>query len=161
MRRSIPALLVTGTATTMAFSACSPANPAAQPAATPTASSAVATRAVAGPVAVTATVTGAAGGSAAVAGTFQGASADMQWGPVQTTIVVKGKRITDVRATAPTERARSAYINGIAVPMLRQEVLQAKTVADIKNIYAVSGATMTSQAFYQSLLDAMQQAHLS
>jgi len=36
--------------------------------------------------------------------------------------------------------------------MLRQEVLQAKTAAQIKGIYAVSGATMTSEAFYQSLL---------
>jgi uncharacterized protein with FMN-binding domain len=45
--------------------------------------------------------------------------------------------------------------------MLRQEVLQARTAANIKNIYGISGATMTSEAFYQSLLAALATAHLS
>ncbi|HXT34093.1 MAG TPA: FMN-binding protein [Chloroflexota bacterium] len=93
--------------------------------------------------------------------TYVGPSVDMQWGPVQVTIVVTGKTVTNLRATAPTERARSAYINGIAVPMLRKEVLQAKTVAKIKNIYGISGATMTSEAFYQSLLASLKSAHLT
>jgi uncharacterized protein with FMN-binding domain len=92
--------------------------------------------------------------------TYAGPSVDMQWGPVQVTIVVKGTTVTDLSAKAPTERARSAYINNIAVPMLRQEVLKAKTAANIKNIYGISGATMTSEAFYQSLLAALQSAHL-
>jgi uncharacterized protein with FMN-binding domain len=85
----------------------------------------------------------------------------MQWGPVQVTIIVKGSTVSDLSATAPTERARSAYINNIAVPMLRQEVLKAKTVANIKQIYGISGATMTSEAFYQSLLAALHTAHLA
>jgi uncharacterized protein with FMN-binding domain len=91
---------------------------------------------------------------------IQGPGVDMQWGTVQVTIVVKGNTVTDMSATAPTERSRSAYINGIAVPMLRQEVLQAKTVANIQKIYGISGATMTSEAFYQSLLAALKSAHL-
>ena len=104
---------------------------------------------------------GASGNApAGAAHTYVGPSADMQWGPVQVTIVVKGKLVTDLSATAPTERARSAMINGQAVPMLRQEVLQAKTVANIKNIYGISGATLTSEAFYQSLLAALTSAHL-
>src|ERR1051326_5894897 len=65
--------------------------------------------------------------------TYVGPSVDMQWGPVQVTIVVKGKLVSDLKATAPTERARSAFINQQAIPMLRQEVLQAKTAAKIKN----------------------------
>jgi uncharacterized protein with FMN-binding domain len=85
----------------------------------------------------------------------------MDWGPVQVTIIVKGNAVTGLTATAPTERARSAEINGTAVPMLRQEVLQAKSVAAIKQIYGVSGATLTSDAFYQSLLAAIQTAHLT
>jgi uncharacterized protein with FMN-binding domain len=93
--------------------------------------------------------------------TYVGPSEDMQWGPVQVTIVVKGSVVTDLSATAPTERARSAFINSQAIPMLRQEVLQAKTAAGIKNIYGISGATMTSEAFYQSLLSALALAHLS
>ncbi len=92
---------------------------------------------------------------------YVGPSVNMQWGPVQVTLVVKGKTITDLSATAPTERARSAFINNQAIPMLRQEVLQAKTAAKIKNIYGISGATMTSQAFYQSLLSALTAAHLA
>ncbi|HVC80721.1 MAG TPA: FMN-binding protein [Chloroflexota bacterium] len=92
--------------------------------------------------------------------TYVGPGVDMQWGTVQVTIVVTGKTVSDLKATAPTERARSAYINGIAVPMLRKEVLQAKTVAKIKNIYGISGATMTSEAFYQSLLATLKSAHL-
>ena len=80
----------------------------------------------------------------------------MQWGPVQVTIIVTGKRITDVQATAPTERQRSAFINQQAIPLLRQEVLQAQSA----NIDTLSGATMTSDAFYQSLLAALQTAHI-
>ena len=92
--------------------------------------------------------------------TYVGPGVDMQWGTVQVTIVVTGKTVSDLKATAPTERARSAYINGIDVPMLRKEVLQAKTAAKIKNIYGISGATMTSEAFYQSLLATLKSAHL-
>jgi len=86
---------------------------------------------------------------------YTGPSVDMDWGPVQVTIIVKGKRITDVQATAPTERERSAFINQQAIPLLRQEVLQAQSA----KIDALSGATMTSDAFYQSLLGALQTAH--
>jgi uncharacterized protein with FMN-binding domain len=93
--------------------------------------------------------------------TYTGPSVDMRWGPVQVTIVVKGNAVTDLKATAPTERARSSFINNQAIPMLRQEVLQAKTATKIKNIYGISGATMTSEAFYQSLLAALKSAHLA
>jgi uncharacterized protein with FMN-binding domain len=93
--------------------------------------------------------------------TYLGPNVNMQWGTVQVTIIVKGKVVTDLKATAPNERARSAFINQQAVPMLRSEVLKAKTVANIKNIYGISGATMTSEAFYQSLLAALHTAHLA
>jgi uncharacterized protein with FMN-binding domain len=91
--------------------------------------------------------------------TYQGPSVDMQWGPVQVTIIVQGKHLNNIKVSAPTERARSAYINNIAVPMLVKEVLKAQ-VANIHNIYGISGATMTSEAFYQSLLSALKTAHL-
>jgi uncharacterized protein with FMN-binding domain len=93
--------------------------------------------------------------------TYAGPSVNMQWGPVQVTILVKGTTVVGLSATAPTERARSAFINSQAIPMLRQEVLQAKTAVKIKNIYGISGATMTSEAFYQSLLAALQEAKLA
>jgi uncharacterized protein with FMN-binding domain len=89
--------------------------------------------------------------------TYTGPSVDMQWGPVQVQIVVKGKAILDVKATYPTERPRSAFINDQAVPMLRSQVLKQQ---GIKNVYAIGGATMTSEAYGQSLQAALTQAHL-
>lgn len=83
--------------------------------------------------------------------TIQGPAVDMRWGPVQVTIIVKGKTLTNVFATAPTERSRSAFINNQAIPILRQEALQAKSA----NIDLLSGATMTSEAFAQSLQAAL------
>ena len=85
-----------------------------------------------------------------------GPSVDMRWGPVQVTIIVTGKRITDGRASTPAERARSAYINYQAVPLLRQEVLQAQSAS----IDLISGATMTSEAYAQSLQAALAKARI-
>jgi uncharacterized protein with FMN-binding domain len=85
-----------------------------------------------------------------------GSPVTMQWGTVQVTMTVKAKKILQIQATAPTERARSAYINGIAVPMLVKEVLKAQNA----NIYLISGATMTSEAFVMSLQAALKSAHL-
>ena len=88
---------------------------------------------------------------------FTGPSVDMRWGPVQVQLVVKGKKIIDIRATAPTERSRSAYINQQALPMLKSQVLKQQ---GINNVYAISGATMTSVAYGQSLQAALNSAHL-
>jgi uncharacterized protein with FMN-binding domain len=95
-------------------------------------------------------------GAPPVAGTVQGPSVDMRWGLVQVTIVVKNKQLMDVEATAPTERQRSADINGQAIPWLRSEALQAHSA----NINLISGATMTSDAFTQSLQAALAQASI-
>jgi len=86
---------------------------------------------------------------------YTGPVEDMQWGPVQVTIVVTGKKITDVQASAPMERARSQFINSQAIPWLRQEVLKAQSAT----IDAIGGATLTSEAFYYSLQGALQTAH--
>lgn len=85
---------------------------------------------------------------------YKGPSVDMRWGPVQVTIYVKSKKITDVKTSAPTERPRSAFINDQAVPMLREEVLQAQSA----EIDEISGATMTSDAFVESLQAAIKKA---
>lgn len=86
--------------------------------------------------------------------TIKGPGVDMRWGTVQVTIIVKSKKITDVRTVAPTERSRPAFINEQAVPMLRQEVLQAQNA----NIDVISGASMTSEAFVTSLQAAIKTA---
>jgi uncharacterized protein with FMN-binding domain len=87
---------------------------------------------------------------------YHGAAEKMQWGTVQVTIEVTGRKITGVTATAPTERARSAVINSRAVPTLRSEVLRAQSA----RINLLSGATLTSRAFDSSLAYALSKAHL-
>jgi uncharacterized protein with FMN-binding domain len=88
---------------------------------------------------------------------YKGPAVDMRWGSVRVTIYVKGKKITNVKASAPMERSRSAFINEQAIPMLHDEVLQAQSA----NIDVISGATMTSEAFAQSLQGALVKAHLA
>ncbi|HTO24882.1 MAG TPA: FMN-binding protein [Gaiellaceae bacterium] len=88
--------------------------------------------------------------------TVTGPSVDMRWGPVQVTVKVKGKKVLDVSATYPTERPKSQFINEQAIPMLRSEVLQAQSA----QIDLIGGATMTSQAYAQSLQSALDKVGL-
>lgn len=88
--------------------------------------------------------------------TYVGTDAPMQWGPVQVTIAVQGKKISRISATAPTERVRSAIINRRALPILAQEVLKAQNA----RVHMVSGATLTSQSYLVSLRAALKKAHL-
>lgn len=93
---------------------------------------------------------------AAKARKYPGPAVTMRWGPVQVTIAVKGRKITNVLATAPSDRSRSAFINSQALPLLRQEVLQAQSA----NVATITGATMTSKAYIQSLKLAVRKARL-
>jgi uncharacterized protein with FMN-binding domain len=86
--------------------------------------------------------------------TVAGPSVDMRWGPVQVTVKVKGTKILDVAATYPTDHPKSQFINEQAIPMLRAEVLQAQSA----QIDLIGGATMTSQAYAQSLQAALDAA---
>ena len=88
--------------------------------------------------------------------TIQGPSVDMQWGPIQVTVKVKGTKIVDISATYPTERPRSQFINQQAIPMLKQEVLQVQSA----QIDLIGGATMTSQAYAMSLQAALTKANI-
>jgi len=85
-----------------------------------------------------------------------GPSVNMRWGPVQVKIRVRGKKILNVSAAAPIERPRSRTINSQALPILRQEVLQAQSA----RIFVVSGATLTSDAYAGSLQAAIKKAHV-
>jgi len=87
---------------------------------------------------------------------YKGSVVETQWGPIQVSITVKNKRIVDVRASAPTHTARSAVLDSQALPVLRQEALQAQSA----NINEVSGATTISQAYITSLQAAIKKAHL-
>ncbi len=89
--------------------------------------------------------------------TYKGPIVDMRWGPVQATMVVKGKKITDVKIATSPENRRSQIIDEQAVPLLRQETLQAQSA----EIDEISGATMTSDAYLESLQAALVRAHLA
>jgi len=94
--------------------------------------------------------------SSAVA-TYVGAVAATRWGPVQVQITVSAGRITNATAVRyPTGNGRDAQINRYALPILGQEVVQQQS-ADVDT---VSGATVTSDGYLQSLQSAIDQAHL-
>src|SRR4051812_41769472 len=90
--------------------------------------------------------------------TYDGSVASTRWGDVQVTITVTGGRITDVSVPVyPDGNRRDQEINAYALPVLRQETLAAQS-ADIN---AVSGATVTSDGYLQSLQAALDAAHLA
>lgn len=94
---------------------------------------------------------------AAVSGTFTGNSVSTRWGPVQVAVTVSGGKITQAEAVQyPQGNGRDLEINSYALPVLAQEVTQAQSA----QIDAVSGATVTSDGYIQSLQSALDQAHL-
>jgi len=94
--------------------------------------------------------------AAAAKHTYAGPSTPSQWGPVQVSIVVKGKKITNVKYVVHPPEPPSQAIESHALPILRQEVLKAQSA----RIQAVSGATITSTAFITSLKGALKKAHM-
>jgi uncharacterized protein with FMN-binding domain len=94
--------------------------------------------------------------SLAATKSYVGTTAHMRWGDVTVRIWVSGHRITNLHATYPRERHRSAEINDRCGPVLRSEALRAQSA----NVHSVSGATMSSGAFKQSLRSALAKAHL-
>jgi len=90
--------------------------------------------------------------------TYDGSVEQTRWGPVQVRITVVNGKITDVEAIEyPTENHRDEEINSYALPVLHDEVIS-KQSADIDT---VSGATVTSDGYIQSLQSAIDAAHLS
>jgi len=95
-----------------------------------------------------------AGGGAS--GTFTGSVSRTPYGPVQVAIVMKGGKITDVQELQlPSDRRLSQQISDYAGPILRSQTLSAQSA----NIDGVSGASYTSQGFYESLQSALAQVH--
>lgn len=88
--------------------------------------------------------------------TVNGTVAQTRWGPVQVQVTIIDKKITEVRALQhPTGNSRDERINADALPQLRQQVLQAQNA----HIDGVSGATVTSDGYRQSLQAALDAAH--
>ncbi|WP_030442146.1 FMN-binding protein [Actinoplanes subtropicus] len=101
--------------------------------------------------------TSTGGGTSSGGKTYTGSIAQTRWGPVQVSITVSGGKVTDVAVpTYPNENGRDVEINARALPVLRQETLD-KQSADID---AVSGATVTSDGYKESLQSALDAANL-
>jgi uncharacterized protein with FMN-binding domain len=95
------------------------------------------------------------GASALKNGTFTGQTVTGFYGPVQVQLVISGGRITDVKTLqSPNDNPQSVYIASVALPHLRQEVLQAQSA----QVNAVSGATFDSQGYTQSVQSALDAA---
>jgi uncharacterized protein with FMN-binding domain len=88
-------------------------------------------------------------------GSYTGAAADAQWGNIQVKITIQNGRLTNVQFLQyPNHRDRSVEINNYAMPQLSSEAIQAQSA----QVDVISGATDTSEAFIQSLGDALSQA---
>jgi len=95
--------------------------------------------------------------STASAKTVTGQTVQTRWGPVQVQIIVSGSKVTAVNVLqVPSSNSRDVQINNSAVPVLKQETLQAQGAG----IDSVSGATYTSQGYISSLQSALDQAGL-
>lgn len=89
--------------------------------------------------------------------TYAGSVAPTRWGDVQVSITVTDRKITDVQVPVyPNDNRRDQEINAYALPALVQATLSAQS-ADIDT---VSGATVTSDGYVQSLQAALDAAHL-
>ncbi len=88
-------------------------------------------------------------------GTYTGAETDAYYGWVQVEAVIQNGQIANVQFLEyPQDRRTSVRINSRAVPALQSEALQVQSA----NVDMISGATLTSRAFIQSLQAALDAA---
>ncbi|MFL6022575.1 MAG: FMN-binding protein [Marmoricola sp.] len=86
-----------------------------------------------------------------------GSVAQTRWGPVQVQLTVAGGKITAVNVLQyPSGNGKDEEINSYALPTLIQETIDAQSAS----IDMVSGATVTSDGYLQSLQSALDQANL-
>lgn len=88
-------------------------------------------------------------------GSYAGPVADAYYGNMQVQAVIQAGKLTDVQILEyPNDRRTSIRINNIALPYLISEAIQAQSA----NVDAISGATLSSDAFVQSLQSALNSA---
>jgi uncharacterized protein with FMN-binding domain len=99
---------------------------------------------------------GGSNASASSGATVTGRVAQTRWGPVQVQITTDGGgTITDVEVVQyPSGNHEDDQINSYALPILVQSTLDAQSA----KIDMVSGATVTSEGYLQSLQSAIDQA---
>ncbi|HWJ81520.1 MAG TPA: FMN-binding protein [Nocardioides sp.] len=97
------------------------------------------------------------GSTASSPSTVTGDVAQTQWGPVQVQLTVDSGTITDVSVLQyPSGNGTDEQINSYALPRLIDETLNAQS----SSIDMVSGATVTSTGYLQSLQSALDQVSL-
>ena len=95
--------------------------------------------------------------SDAAAKTVTGPTVNTRWGPVQVQLGVAAGAITDVSVLQyPSGNSTDEQINGYALPILVQDTLAAQG----SGVHMVSGATVTSTGYLESLQGALDQAGL-
>jgi uncharacterized protein with FMN-binding domain len=88
-------------------------------------------------------------------GAYTGPQVDAYWGVVQIKAVVRNGKIAQVTFLEyPSDRRTSQRINSIAMPYLQTEAVQVQSA----NVDLISGATLTSEAFAESLQAALTSA---
>jgi uncharacterized protein with FMN-binding domain len=88
-------------------------------------------------------------------GQFAGAAVDAFYGMVQVQAVIQSGKLTDVQFLEyPNDRRTSIRINRVAMPYLTSEAIQAQS----SEVDVISGATLTSEAFIESLRSALHTA---
>jgi uncharacterized protein with FMN-binding domain len=88
-------------------------------------------------------------------GSYTGSVADAFYGNIQVKAVIQNGKIKDVQFLQyPNDRNRSIMINSYADPQLTTEAIQAQSA----NVNIITGATDSSDAFIQSLTNALSQA---
>jgi uncharacterized protein with FMN-binding domain len=102
------------------------------------------------------TGTGSTGRTSTATTKVNGSVAQTRWGPVQVQVKISAGKIVDVTALVyPSGNGRDQEINSYALPQLRQQVLDAQSA----QIDGVSGATVTSDGYRESLQAALDAAH--
>ena len=89
-------------------------------------------------------------------GTWTGTEVSEPWGPFQVQVVVSGGKITNVSVVESPGDRHSSRINNVAVPLLNESTLAKQSA----NIDMVSGATVTSNGYLESLQSALDSAGL-
>ncbi len=88
-------------------------------------------------------------------GTYTGPAVDVNWGYVQVQATIQSGKLSNVQFLEyPSDRRTSVRINSVAVPELQQEAVQAQSA----NVNLITGATLTSEGFQESLQAALSQA---
>jgi uncharacterized protein with FMN-binding domain len=100
------------------------------------------------------TITASAPSSGYADGTYNGSEASALYGVVQVQVTIQGGKIANVQFLSHPTGRNSDQINARAVPLLTQQAVAVQSA----NVQVVSGATLTSNAFMQSLQSALSQA---